>query len=315
MQLTPKVVVLTFLCVAVFSYLFSFDRSVYKDGKIDAIVKGVRKKKVIVEIGEKDVNDSAPCHVATEALGTPARGQSSGRSKPPTVCPDPCQWNNRWGASAGSAKSWDHAFFGGQSLQFMQREGLSYESKILEVAVGSFSSTVKFVENLKPGNVYGIDISDAQNRYGYRHVIEKRGMETDFPFSNLRATADFAIPDDWPKFDFAWSKSLWTHMPLSEISLCLRKIMPVLKSGGVYYTTAFIVPPGWNIKKPRPVRSKLYKDQAFNKLSTYSDHDPFHYSIEQIQQLAEEVGVEFTHISDEEWGSPRMQHMLKFRNP
>ena len=51
-------------------------------------------------------------------------------------------------------------------------EGMEQKDKLLEVAVGSMSTTVNFVENLAPGSVYGIDISKAQFRYGYNKVLK-----------------------------------------------------------------------------------------------------------------------------------------------
>jgi ubiquinone/menaquinone biosynthesis C-methylase UbiE len=241
--------------------------------------------------------------------------QATNLRKPSTivsVCPPPCVWQHSWGASAGSAISWDHAYFGGLSLQFMMREGMEKKDKILEVAVGSMSATVKFVENLDPGNVYGIDISDAQLRYGYKKIFEKRQMTNEFPFDHLLATSSFEIPSHWGKFDYAWSLSLWSHLPYETIRLSLRKVAAVLKPGGSYYTTAFIVPPGWDVNKPHPLHSRLYKDNVFNTFVSNKDRDPFHYSIETMQNLADEVGVKLTHFTADEWGMPRMQHMLKF---
>lgn len=231
-----------------------------------------------------------------------------------SVCAPPCAWQNSWGNSAGGVISWDHAYFGGMTLQFMQAEGLRAHHKLLEVAVGSFSAAAKFAENLNPGNLYGIDISEEQLRYGYHYAIENRGLQSRLPWANLRATDSFDV-SGWGTFDFAWSLSLWTHLPYAAVAKCLRAVHDVLNPGGVYYTTAFIVPLEKVNRRVR-LHSHMWKDDEFNTLHSGPNSDPYHFSIETMHELAKATGgMELTHIKPDEWGNLRGQHMLKFVKP
>ena len=75
---------------------------------------------------------------------------------------------------------------------------------------------------------YDVELSDAQRER--------------LPMTNLRANdrfdVDFGVP-----FDYAIAQSVFTHVSLNHIRLCLHRLAPAMREGGSFYATFFMRPP------------------------------------------------------------------------
>jgi hypothetical protein len=82
---------------------------------------------------------------------------------------------------------------------------------------------------------------------------------------------------------------------------CLDRIAPFIRTGGVFHATCFLVPED---KAHEPFRQR-------HGILTYSDQNPFHYSLASIAAvLADVEGWSHGVIGD--WNHPRHQQMLCF---
>ncbi len=191
---------------------------------------------------------------------------------------------------------WDEV--GSLQFQFLLAKGLEPGHKFIDVGCGSLRGGVKFIQYLDPSNYFGTDINE--------HLIRK-GLETELP-EDVRAKVDdrsFVVSDDFSfdfdvdRFDFGIAFSLFTHLSEEKIILCLKKLRPKF-SGGKFYGTFF------------ESSAEEYDTVVVheNGVKTYSNKDPFHYTIGQIEHMAEASGWSVNWIG--EFNHPRNQKMAEF---
>ena len=93
------------------------------------------------------------------------------------------------------------------------------------------------------------------------------------------------------RFDYGLALSLFTHLPVSEISRCLVQMRNVLEPAGVFFASFFEAPDrehtGEIVHEPGGVRTR------FNA-------DPFHHSFVELVGAAQTAGLEAERIGD--WG-------------
>lgn len=106
-------------------------------------------------------------------------------------------------------------------------------------------------------------------------------------------------------FDYALAQSLFTHLPLNNIIVCLMRVEGVLRPGGKLFATFFENPEGKRRLEPRPHPG--VEDLDF---VTCFDGDPYHYDIETFQWICEDTSLRVERIG--EWGHPRDQMMMAF---
>lgn len=187
---------------------------------------------------------------------------------------------------------WDSV--GKLQLDFLRDQGLRPDHRFLDVGCGSFRAGRHLVEYLQPGNYYGIDINPNIVQAGYDSELtdEQRAR---LPVENLRITnrfdADFGVG-----FDMAIAQSVFTHIPLNNIRLCLYRIAKVMRPGGVFYTTFY---------EQRP-------DVPLDKVKGHmqTDANTFWYYRADLRWAASFSPWKLTYIG--KWGHPRGQRMLKF---
>jgi len=120
----------------------------------------------------------------------------------------------------------------------------------------------------------GIDISNI-----------KTLVSDNFDFSDIRSQS----------IDFAFSNSLFSHLTLNSILLCLRNLHPKMKTGSKYLSSMIVVPGeiepdahDWSHMKTKggaPVSSPI--------------KDPYHYTVNSIEHiLGFNTGFEVTAIHD-----------------
>ncbi|GAA1772662.1 MULTISPECIES: class I SAM-dependent methyltransferase [Streptomonospora] len=189
---------------------------------------------------------------------------------------------------------WDE--IGRLQYKFLVEQGLTPDSTLLDVGCGSLRGGIHFIRHLNPGNYYGIDVDPALVKAGLEHELPAVGLSERLPADNLRVTSRFAC-DFGVRFDFALAQSVFTHLPLNHIRLCLYRVAKVMPPGGRFYATYFEAPADEPFDKPHRKR--------------YPEKDPFQYRPEELAWAANVAGWRFRSIG--EWGHPRGQRMAEYR--
>lgn len=185
---------------------------------------------------------------------------------------------------------------------FLRLQGLKPQMKLIDVGCGCFRGGVHLVEFLDAGNYYGMDISQELLDTGYDKEIKPLGLEGKLPRTNLLCDGEFRAERLNARFDMGLAQSVFTHLPVNHIKLCLRRLAPAFVPGGVFYATAFVCEDGEDWTQPIQRANKL--------ITTHPTQDPFHYELADLAALADRELWDFSYIGD--WGHPRGQRMLKF---
>jgi SAM-dependent methyltransferase len=184
-------------------------------------------------------------------------------------------------------------------FEFLRKQGLLPEHKFLDVGCGSLRGGVRFVPYLNTGNYCGLDINASLIEAG---KIELAKIDCLGKSPNLLVNDKFEFSKFGVQFDFALALSVFTHLYINHIGRCLVEIRKVLKPQGLFYATFF--------EAPTPIHLPNITQQPGGKTTKY-DSDPFHYSLVELQSLAENAGLVAELVDN--WNHPRAQKMIRFR--
>lgn len=177
---------------------------------------------------------------------------------------------------------------------FLVAQGLEPSHRFLDVGCGSFRAGVHLIDHLEPGHYFGIDINPDVIRSGYDHELTEDQQQR-LPRSNLRATdrfdADFGVA-----FDMAIAQSVFTHIPLNNIRLCLYRVAKVMKPGGRFFASFTERPAGFPIDGTRGKR--------------FTERNGFWYYRDDLRWASSCAPWEFRYIGD--WDHPRGLKMVEF---
>jgi SAM-dependent methyltransferase len=130
---------------------------------------------------------------------------------------------------------WDS--HGVHQLEFLREQGLLPTHRFLDVGCGSLRAGRHLIDYLEPGNYYGVDANLSLLQAGYDLELDGR-QRSRLPIANLRMNdrfdADFGV-----RFDMAIAQSVFTHVSLNHIRLCLYRVAKVMRPGGKFYATFF----------------------------------------------------------------------------
>lgn len=183
-------------------------------------------------------------------------------------------------------------------FEFMKMQGLLPEQKLADVGCGAMRGGLHFVNYLKPGNYFGLDINESLIRAA-KTELDDAGLFHKNP--NLLVNDKFELSLFNTKFDFAIAVSVFTHLFMNNIVRCLVEVNRVLAPAGKFYATFFQAP---NAAYLNPI------DHIPGTITTYYDRDPFHYAFSEMQNMAALANLQVSLV--EEWSHPRNQRMLCF---
>jgi SAM-dependent methyltransferase len=183
-------------------------------------------------------------------------------------------------------------------FDYVRSGGLEPQHYFLDLGCGSLRGGVHFIRYLEPGHYFGIDKNPERLEAGRRVELPRYRLEHKRPV--LEVIDDFQVARLGQDFDYALAQSVFTHLSLELVGLCIRNVARALAPGGRFYATFL---EGGSGSTDVVDRSHL----AFEKDPIYR-HDPA-----ALRLLAEEAGLSAQHVSD--WGHPRGQAMLVLSAP
>lgn len=189
-------------------------------------------------------------------------------------------------------------------LEFLKKHGLSSEKTLLDIGCGSLRLGARAADYLSPHNYWGTDISADLLDAGYEREIFPAGLSDKLPRSHLHVNGDFDFSALPKEFDFAIAQSLFTHLPLNHMRLCLANLGYHLTSQCTFFFTVFMPPHGQSVTKSH--------SQLTGGVVTHPHRDPFHYSFADIEHVAQQTPWSVDLIGD--WDHPRNQMMVMATN-
>lgn len=183
-------------------------------------------------------------------------------------------------------------------FEFLAGLGLQPSDRLLDVGCGALRGGVHFMRYLEPGNYYGIDRNAS---------LIRAGVEIEMPEAQVSDRRPQLLVDDGFGFDrfpvkFRWAiaQSVFTHLPSTDIQLCLVRISEALEVGGRFFATYF----------PAPERHALGPVRHRGGATTFLAADPYHQHFTLYQYLVQGLPLSVRNVGD--WNHPRGQHMLEF---
>jgi SAM-dependent methyltransferase len=185
-------------------------------------------------------------------------------------------------------------------LDYLVEQGLDPAHRFLDVGCGSLRAGNQLVDYLAPGNYYGIDINESLIDAGYTRELTDE-QRAKLPRANLRSTdrfdADFGV-----EFDMAIAQSVFTHVSLNDIRLCLYRVAPQMKVGGRFFASFFKAP------KDFPLDGILHSDTKLR--DKFTEKNVFWYWPQDLKWASSFSAWEFRFIG--KWGHPRRQKLVEF---
>lgn len=199
---------------------------------------------------------------------------------------------------AGAGGKWDEG--GRGQLDFMISKGLGAGHKFIDIGCGALRAARHFVDYLDRGNYYGIDANYDLVSLGYnRELTDAQRMR--LPVSHLRANDRFNV-DFGIDIDFAIAQSVFTHVSLNHVMLCLHRLSKVTKPGGTLFASICEQPDDADID---------YIYQVHPKGRTYFfEKNVFWYRQIDMRLAASTGPWGYNYVGD--YGSPQQQTMVSF---
>lgn len=189
---------------------------------------------------------------------------------------------------------------GSLQLNFLKAQGLKPNHRLLDVGCGSLRLGCKVAPYLNPGNYWGTDRSHDLIDAGYDREIVPAGLDQRLPRNNLVTDGIFDFPGVPERVDYAMAQSVFTHLPLNHLRLCLANLARKLVTPCRFYFTIFIPSGQLGVADPCPQKDGIV---------TWSYKDPFHYDLSDICHAARDLPWSLRLIGD--WGHPRNQMMVE----
>jgi SAM-dependent methyltransferase len=199
---------------------------------------------------------------------------------------------------------WDE--LGRRQLDYLSARGLERTSRFLDVGCGPLRGGIHFARYLDPGCYFGIDVNESLLDAGYELELTPE-LRSKLPRDHLRATDRFDC-DFGVEFDFVLAHSLFTHLPLNDIRLCLHRVAEQTKVGGRFFATFFEAPADFPVDGILDAPKKI--EPGARRTGKHPDRNPFWYWPGDLEWAASFSPWQFRYIGD--WGHPRRQNMVEF---
>jgi hypothetical protein len=162
---------------------------------------------------------------------------------------------------------------------------------LCDIACGSLRAGRHFIAYLDPGHYLGIDKEKELIEAGRSLELSESLYSSKMP--EFLVSSEFEFEKFSNRAHIALAQSLFTHLPLVHIQLCLRKLRQWIRPDGTLYATFF----------------ETFKER--DNPQKPHDHQGFSYTREQIVHMGACSGWVAEYIG--QWNHPRKQIMIKYR--
>ena len=175
----------------------------------------------------------------------------------------------------------------------------------LDIGAGDIVLGDKLEEVGHPKIFYAQDLSRPSLNSGLKRITGS--TQDSAPFVTMSSDSfDFSeIPDS--SVDCAFSNSLFSHLSVNSIALCLRNLAPKMVPGGKYLSS-MIIHPG---DDDTNAYDWSYLGTEGSQVVSYFNKDPFHYSLASLESLSE-LRTNFSIVKVHDYGHP-FQKLVEFR--
>lgn len=194
-------------------------------------------------------------------------------------------------------------------FEYMIGQGLDPSHKMLDIGCGWLRGGIRFIGYLNRGNYYGIDKNEQYITQGLQAVRQNGLAEKRV---NIMVNDVFQFDRFSAKFDFALAQSVFTHIDIVDILLCLNNAVKVLNSGALLCATFF---PCAAVEYFQAVihMGGLSSMQVPIVTTQFAYDYSVHYPPEMLIQTCNLVLPQFNITYIGEFGHPHGQHMMHFR--
>lgn len=196
-----------------------------------------------------------------------------------------------------TTEAWDlrrDSYFG-----FLRSKGLDENTRLLDIGCGAMplghAALPFFAQGT--GQYFAADISQKTIDVA-QDLLRQKGLA--IADENISISDNFDWPDDWAPIDMAFSNSLFSHLTLNAIYLCLVNVHRVMKPGGVYYSTFFLCPDDHDQRYEYLIgklRLKLWADAycyKFAAMEAIAKAAGFEFSLSEKYNIGQQVTGTFT---------------------
>jgi len=175
-------------------------------------------------------------------------------------------------------------------FDFLYDIGLQPENRLLDIGCGALRGGIHFIRYLHNGRYFGIDSDQKLLDVGVK-LLHKNNLVYKRPI--LECVSDFRASNMFTGgFKYIIAISLFSHFNAEQIKKCLKEVNNYLCKDGCFYATFFEV------------------GNKSNRIRTFSDKNPYHYSFEEMKQICQEAGLCVNYMGNGDWGHPDGQRML-----
>ena len=200
---------------------------------------------------------------------------------------------------------------GNLQKKYLIEQGLTPKHKLLDIGCGVFRLGVKIIPYLEQYNYYGSDAHQSYIDAGFDY-IDKLGKLDKLRKENFCCNWDFDFSSfEDELFDYAFAQSVFSHLSINNIELCLKNLSSKMKSGGKFYATYF------QLEEDEDLRKKEWRDlEGKNAHFSWANGTPegansaYHHKVSTIEGVINNNEWNLENLGD--WGHPRQQRMLCF---
>jgi len=163
-------------------------------------------------------------------------------------------------------------------FDFLRRQGLRPEQHVLDLGCGSLSAASRLLPYMQPHHYWGYEKSIELYIAGSQIELPRAGVRAEL--GHFIVNDDFDLSDAAHPFDLAIASALFRRLALNSIARAMASVIRALAPDGRFYAT-------WpENPDPADFGPMVRADGS----TTYSDHEPFHYSFAMLAAIVEAVG-------------------------